>query len=252
MKYYVYEWRDPRPDKNNEVWYVGKGSGKRAFQTKRRGKMFLDKFNHLCSLGYNPEPVIVKYFESEQEAYDYEEILIEKYGRKNIGSGSLMNDQAGGTGGTSESSRLAQLKRVQEGTHNFNSKNTQKWATERVKSRKHHFCDSNWQKEMNRRAYESTNHPFIGGDLQREVNKKRIKNNSHNFLGPDQNNKRVQDGTHNFLNPEDNVHAKLTKEQAYEIKYHRKDEDPQLLADEYGIQRQSIYKIWKGLTWKKL
>ena len=80
----------------------------------------------------------------------------------------------------------------------------------RIDNGTHHFLDSEWQTEMNRRAYASGTHPFMGGKLQAKTNKRRVDDKTHNFLGPESNKTRVTDGTHNFLVSENNVHAKLT------------------------------------------
>lgn len=251
-KYYVYEWRDPRPEKNNEVWYVGKGCCKRAFEVESRSKPFIDKYQSLVSKGYLPEPTIVYYTDDEDDAFLKERLLVQQYGRKWLGEGTLMNIQAGGIGGDSESSRKTQLKLAEEGRHNFTSELTTKNAKRRIDNGTHHFLDSEWQKEMNQRAYASGNHPFLGGKLQAETNKRRVDDKTHNFLGPEANKARVEAGTHNFLNSENNVHAKLTKAQAYEIKYNRTTETNEELGKEFGVQGQSIGKLRRGNTWKNL
>lgn len=70
-KYYVYEWyvKD-----TNEVFYVGKGTGQRYKEHKRRNKMFLDFYaTHDC------ESRIIKNNLTEQEAFDYEIEMIKYY-----------------------------------------------------------------------------------------------------------------------------------------------------------------------------
>ena len=70
-KYYVYEWYVVE---TNEVFYVGKGTGDRCKDHKRRNKMFLDFYNtHDCNYR------IIKNNLNEKEAFDYEKKLIAYY-----------------------------------------------------------------------------------------------------------------------------------------------------------------------------
>ncbi len=84
QKYYVYEWlrEDGTP------YYVGKGTGFRAY----------------CKRPYRPLDKnrirIVKDNLTEQEAWDLEINLIEKYGRQDTGTGILKNKTDGGEGGS--------------------------------------------------------------------------------------------------------------------------------------------------------
>jgi hypothetical protein len=83
--YYVYELIDPRV---NLPFYVGKGKDKRVYfhlseksRAKSENKRKYNKIQKIRENGCEPEIKIVKYFENENDAYDYEELLIEKYGR---------------------------------------------------------------------------------------------------------------------------------------------------------------------------
>jgi hypothetical protein len=84
--YYVYELIDPRVDL---PFYVGKGKDKRVYfhlseqsRAKSENKKKFNKIQKIKKEGYEPEIKIVEYFENENDAYDYEEKLIKKYGRK--------------------------------------------------------------------------------------------------------------------------------------------------------------------------
>lgn len=89
--YYVYEWYNI---KDNSVFYVGKGTKKRFMSLNHRNELFLDyiKNNETSSR-------IIKEFNNEQEAFDYENKMIEYY--QNIGQCNC-NICKGGYGGFSQ------------------------------------------------------------------------------------------------------------------------------------------------------
>lgn len=73
-KYYVYIWYI---DATKEVFYVGKGTGNRVTSMKNRNPYFKNVRNKFkCSYE------IVKYFDNEEEAYDYELKLGKEYKAK--------------------------------------------------------------------------------------------------------------------------------------------------------------------------
>lgn len=87
MKYYVYQYIDPR---NLKPFYIGKGTGSRYLKhlketsqnTENRKKYAI--IEHLRILGL--EPIIEKVKEglTETEAYAFEEQLIRKHGRRDL------------------------------------------------------------------------------------------------------------------------------------------------------------------------
>lgn len=93
-KFYVYSLKDPQ---KNEVFYIGKGSGKRALShfnerewkyNTRKGR----KIKQILESGKIPEVEILFETDNEEEAYDYEEMKIKELGRKNIDeNGILLN-----------------------------------------------------------------------------------------------------------------------------------------------------------------
>lgn len=86
--FYVYEWYNVN---TNEIFYVGKGIGNRYKQISKRNKKFQQYYeNNECAVR------IVKYFELEEEALNYEHQLIIALKAKNQCSCNLDN---GGTGG---------------------------------------------------------------------------------------------------------------------------------------------------------
>ena len=105
--YYVYELIDPRV---NLPFYIGKGKNDRVYfhlSEKSRAKSDNErKFNKIQKIrkcGYEPEIKIVKYFDNEDDAYFYEELLIQKYGR-------IRYDKNGILTNICESSRPPKLK----------------------------------------------------------------------------------------------------------------------------------------------
>lgn len=86
--FYVYEWFNTE---TNEVFYVGKGTKKRYLQTRKRNQVFINYLsNHNC------ESRIIKTFDTEQEAFDYEHERIVELKLQNQAIANLDN---GGTGG---------------------------------------------------------------------------------------------------------------------------------------------------------
>lgn len=73
-KYYVYIWY---LESSKEVFYVGKGSGNRVTSMKDRNPHFRHIRNK-CKCSYK----IVKYFDNEEDAYDYELKLGKEYKAK--------------------------------------------------------------------------------------------------------------------------------------------------------------------------
>lgn len=99
--FYVYVYRDPRPTKNNQPVYVGKGTGDRDLSHWSRGshnKPFQDFLAHLKARGL--VVICERVFETEDEsaAFAKEVELIALYGRRNLGKGPLFNLTDGGEG----------------------------------------------------------------------------------------------------------------------------------------------------------
>ncbi len=88
--YYAYVHREK--DKG-EVFYVGKGHGRRAWETTGRNDLWLEK---TASLGDGWEVVIIEDDLSEIEAFELEETLVWKYGGPASTGGDLTNWIPGG------------------------------------------------------------------------------------------------------------------------------------------------------------
>ena len=110
MNYYVYLHRKAS---DNEVFYVGKGKGRRAWNTWGRNS----HWNHIVAKhGFFVELVEVDI--QEWYAFELETELIDYYGREDNGYGILVNKVAGGSGvgyypGTAkEEERVKQSKKM--------------------------------------------------------------------------------------------------------------------------------------------
>jgi len=99
--FYVYVYRDPRPTKNNQPVYVGKGTGDRDLSHWSRGshnKPFQDFIAHLKVRGLVAICERVFETENEMEAFAKEIELIALYGRRDLKQGPLFNLTDGGEG----------------------------------------------------------------------------------------------------------------------------------------------------------
>ena len=100
--FYVYVYRDPRPSKNGQPVYVGKGKNKRAWKHwligNTRNKAFNNWLTNLRRLKVEPTIEIVERFEDEAAAHAKECELISLYGRRDTDSGPLFNLTLGGEG----------------------------------------------------------------------------------------------------------------------------------------------------------
>ena len=100
--FYVYVYRDPRPEMNMQVVYVGKGRGTRSTHHWVKGNTSNKQFNlwltKLRNLGMEPAIQVVARFKDEPMAFKKEIELIEVYGRRDLNTGTLFNLTRGGEG----------------------------------------------------------------------------------------------------------------------------------------------------------
>ncbi len=99
--FYVYVYRDPRPTKNNQPVYVGKGTGDRDLSHWSRGshnKPFQDFIAHLKARDLVAPCERVFETDSEAAAFAKEIELIALYGRRDRKKGPLFNLTDGGEG----------------------------------------------------------------------------------------------------------------------------------------------------------
>ena len=89
--FYTYAYLRSKTSKTAEAgtpYYIGKGHGKRAYAYHRRTPVPKDK----------SKIIILKENLSEKEAFSHEREMIQFYGRKDLGTGILMNWTDGGEG----------------------------------------------------------------------------------------------------------------------------------------------------------
>lgn len=100
--FYTYLYFDTRPEKHLEPIYAGKGKNKRSHLhlKGRTNSILAAKIEKMKSLGLEPLIKIYK-TNSEDEALSLEMWFIHKYGRIDLGTGSLCNLTDGGDGGSS-------------------------------------------------------------------------------------------------------------------------------------------------------
>jgi len=100
--FYVYVYKDPRPTKNQQAVYVGKGFGDRAWYHWNRRVRHNKGFGAFLALLRREklEPIIeiVKDGLEEAEAFYEEMNLIALYGRRDLNTGTLFNLTDGGEG----------------------------------------------------------------------------------------------------------------------------------------------------------
>jgi hypothetical protein len=98
--FYVYQLRDPR---ENLPFYIGKGKGKRAWDHLKPSNTSIHSYKNnvikqIQTDGKEPSVEILHSNLSEKESLELECLYIEKFGRRNIGTGCLTNLTDGGDG----------------------------------------------------------------------------------------------------------------------------------------------------------
>lgn len=93
--FYVYTWT--RPD-TGEVFYIGKGTGERAWRRKIHNPIFMRIVSKLDASGLKPIVKKIAIGLSEEEAFEVEAKEISERGRICLGTGSLANITDGGEG----------------------------------------------------------------------------------------------------------------------------------------------------------
>lgn len=106
--FYVYVYRDPRPQKGNQPIYVGKGTASQGrayvhWNQGPRNAILLRIFAKIKAEGMRPIIEIAGWFDDELEAFAFESALIAQFGRRDISTGTLANMTDGGDGAANPS-----------------------------------------------------------------------------------------------------------------------------------------------------
>lgn len=145
-RFYIYAFLrsvDSQHGKKGSPYYIGKGSGKRAWSKNRRIQLPVDR----------SKIVFLRTQLTEQEAFDWECIYIAHYGRIDLGTGILRNQSNGGEGASGMiHSEEARLKISKANKGKIVSMETKE------KIRKQRQKEGRWKGHLN---------PTAGGDLIR-------------------------------------------------------------------------------------
>jgi hypothetical protein len=143
MNYYVYAYlRD-----DGTPYYIGMGSKYRAYSKQHRVAVPKDK-SKIIFLEKNLTMI---------GAIALERRMIEWYDRKDLNTGILHNQTAGGEIGDSDVSKKTQKRLVQTGKHHFlKRKDGTSISSDRVKNKTHLFLGP----KMNQWLLENNKHPF--------------------------------------------------------------------------------------------
>lgn len=121
-KFYVYVYLDPKKPGRyvygdyrflHEPIYVGKGTGKRAYDFRKHNHCFSLK-NRFSLIGSDPLILFIKKQLSDQESIIWEILLIATIGRENLGRGPLHNLTVGGDGASGRHNTEETKKKMSE------------------------------------------------------------------------------------------------------------------------------------------
>ena len=148
--FYVYE----HATEDGEVFYIGKGTGDRAWRKAGRSRYW----NNVARK-HGRVVRIVEDKMSELEAFDLEKLLIAQYGRRDEGTGTLVNLTPGGEGvsGLTEKGKWAQILEDEglkviypDQMHSYAEHFAARWGctetyTEASVYEPEHDCDDMWE-----------------------------------------------------------------------------------------------------------
>jgi hypothetical protein len=179
--------------------YLGKTESKDPHKYHGSGKYWK---RHLRVYGYEVDTEILRECNSDEEIREWGLYYSELWQVVESDKWANLKEEAG-DGFTGEQARRTNLKRVEDGTHNWLGDENNR---QRVEDGTHHFLCGEVQRQTNLKRVEDGTHNFLGGEVQRQNALKRIADGTHNLLGGElqrqTQQKRVEDGTHNFLGGE--------------------------------------------------
>lgn len=123
-KFYVYLYRDVRPEREGVPIYVGKGINGRARFHWERGctsRGLREILRDIKAASLVPVVEIVARFHTEAEAFHYERQLILRFGRRELGTGPLCNLSDGGEGPVGHRHTTDVLAKIAEASRKMHS-----------------------------------------------------------------------------------------------------------------------------------
>lgn len=155
--FYVYVYIDPN---TNEPFYVGKGKNGRCWDhvnyarrncKPEQGKHFMNKIRKMLASGATP--IVEKRYEAmdESAAYAAERRLISEIGRKDLGTGPLLNLTEGGTGGSISPQIIAEYHSRPEYRDKARDRMKDRWSNEGNRLQQSEAIRSTWSDDGKRR-----------------------------------------------------------------------------------------------------
>lgn len=157
LDFYVYVYIDPY---TNVPFYVGKGKNGRCWDhinyarrnpEPEQGKHFMNKVRKMLASGI--APIVEKRYKALDElaAYVAERQLISEIGRKDLGTGPLLNLTEGGTGGSISPQILAEYHSKPEYRDKARKRMKDHWSNEQNRLQQSEAIKSTWCDDNERR-----------------------------------------------------------------------------------------------------
>jgi hypothetical protein len=145
MKNTYYTYAHTKPD--GSIFYIGKGKGNRAYKTKGRNKFWQNIAN---KHGHNVE--ILAYWETEQEAFDHEKLLILSLKDMKIELANMTDGGEGMSGHVASKETRAKMSKKSKGrkhTEEFKQYMSNLMANKAVRSTGWHHSEKSIEKMSN-------------------------------------------------------------------------------------------------------
>lgn len=246
--YYVYFYlrsKDSKTAKAGTPYYVGKGKQKRAHEKHKNVPIPKDK----------SRIILVEQDLTELQAFILERYYIRWFGRKNNGTGILLNRTDGGEGVSSEDARKIQRKMVEEGTHHcLKRPDGSSLTSDRVKNGTHPFMSKPNGSNIQLDKINNGTHHCLKRPDGSSLTSDRFKNGIHNWQkrpdGTSHATDRVKNGTNSFLQNKGTVpcyningeYRRIPKEQYYSQSGPMENREWVCIVSKEGKKRKLLVK----------